>query len=108
MPKHPDPIEDYKEWTEHRYTPGYYVGGRLPPATRGLWSSKDRVWLGTIYALGGIVGIVLSIWSAQDTVSLVYAVLGLAILYLIPGILVLFVEDGLKKRRNNANTELRT
>jgi hypothetical protein len=29
-----DPIADYIEWTEHRYDPGYYLGGRLPPHLR--------------------------------------------------------------------------
>ena len=29
-----DPFADYIEWTEHRYDPGYYLGGRLPPHLR--------------------------------------------------------------------------
>ena len=29
-----DPIADYIEWAEHRYDPGYYLGGRLPPHLR--------------------------------------------------------------------------
>ncbi len=40
-PHHPrqeedDPIARYVEWTEHRYTPGYYLGGRMPPTIRAL------------------------------------------------------------------------
>jgi hypothetical protein len=29
-----DPIADYIEWTQHRYDPGYYLGGNLPPHLR--------------------------------------------------------------------------
>ena len=29
-----DPFAEYIEWTEHRYDPGYYLGGRLPPHLR--------------------------------------------------------------------------
>ncbi len=31
-----DPIGRYVEWTENRYSPGYYLGGRLPPTIRAL------------------------------------------------------------------------
>lgn len=39
MPKHnprrdDDPIATYVEWTQHRYDPGYYLGGNLPPHLR--------------------------------------------------------------------------
>jgi hypothetical protein len=29
-----DPIKGYIEWSEHRYDPGYYLGGNLPPHLR--------------------------------------------------------------------------
>ena len=28
------PFDDYVEWTQHRYDPGYYLGGNLPPHLR--------------------------------------------------------------------------
>jgi hypothetical protein len=31
-------ISRYREWTDHRYDPGYYLGGRLPPLVRALQS----------------------------------------------------------------------
>jgi hypothetical protein len=43
--KSDDPIGDYVEWTEHRYDPGYYTGGRLSPAVRAwqrLLSSREK------------------------------------------------------------------
>jgi len=32
-----DRIADYVEWTEHRYDPGHYLGGNLPPYLRKTW-----------------------------------------------------------------------
>ncbi len=29
-----EPFADYLEWIEHRYDPGYYLGGNLPPHLR--------------------------------------------------------------------------
>ena len=29
-----DPFADYIEWAAHRYDPGYYLGGNLPPHLR--------------------------------------------------------------------------
>jgi len=40
-----DPIQDYVEWTQHRYDPGYYVGGRLSPFMRNMqtmWSRREK------------------------------------------------------------------
>ena len=36
MPRNeqPDPIRQYVEWTQHRYDPGYYLGGNAPPHLR--------------------------------------------------------------------------
>lgn len=30
----PYAIAMYREWAEHRYDPGYYLGGRIPPYLR--------------------------------------------------------------------------
>jgi hypothetical protein len=32
----PDPVPEYRDWIDHRYTPGYFVGGRLSPSTKRL------------------------------------------------------------------------
>ena len=32
----PDPAPEYRDWVDHRYTPGYFVGGRLSPWVRAL------------------------------------------------------------------------
>src|SRR5262245_40312788 len=38
----PDPIAEYREWSENRYNPGYWTGGKVPPSVRRLWSTGDR------------------------------------------------------------------
>jgi hypothetical protein len=44
-----DPIAEYEEWTDHRYDPGYYTGGRMPPSVRfwqkALSRKEKRVFL---------------------------------------------------------------
>ena len=30
----PDPLREYLEWARHRYDPGHYLGGTLPPHLR--------------------------------------------------------------------------
>jgi hypothetical protein len=43
-----DPIGDYIEWSNNRYNPGYWLGGRTPPNVKNLWSPKDRRWMGAV------------------------------------------------------------
>ena len=55
MVDRPDPIADYIEWTEHRYDPGYYLGGRIPPhlrkASLGRRGRRLASWLLVIFGL---------------------------------------------------------
>lgn len=58
----PDPIGDYIEWTNHRYDPGYYLGGNIPPllrkATLGPRARRlSGIWLAirAALAIGSIV-----------------------------------------------------
>lgn len=37
-----DPIAEYEEWADHRYDPGYYTGGRLPPGVRFWQKALSR------------------------------------------------------------------
>jgi hypothetical protein len=65
--QHPDPIGDYVEWTNHRYDPGYYLGGNIPPLLRkatlgprarrlsGIWLAiKAALAMGSIAAFASI------------------------------------------------------
>ena len=33
--EHPRPIQEFTEWQEKQYLPGYWVGGRIPPFLMG-------------------------------------------------------------------------
>jgi hypothetical protein len=51
-----DPFADYIEWTEHRYDPGYYLGGRIPPhLKKSSLVPKGRRNAGILLTLFGIV-----------------------------------------------------
>jgi hypothetical protein len=52
-----DPFADYIEWTEHRYDPGYYLGGRIPPhLKKASLGPKGRRNGGILLILSGILG----------------------------------------------------
>src|SRR5262245_18440774 len=52
-----DPFADYIEWTQHRYDPGYYLGGRIPPhLKKSSLGPKGRRNAGILLTLSGIVG----------------------------------------------------
>jgi hypothetical protein len=38
----PDPAPDLTEWNQHRYDPGYYLGGKLPPLVRAYQRVAGR------------------------------------------------------------------
>jgi hypothetical protein len=61
LPEPPDPVAEYREWIEHRYTPGYYGSyGKTPPSVRNFWSKRDRKWLGTLYIAVPLIGFILA------------------------------------------------
>jgi hypothetical protein len=94
-----NPIVQYQEWAEHRYNPGRWLGGNVPPSTRNLWSGINPRWLGTVYVGGSIVGGWLAFRGARNSADLVYALLALSV-YFIPGVIML-VARGRKRRRRS-------
>jgi hypothetical protein len=57
-----DPIGDYVEWTEHRYDPGYYTGGRISPGMRvlqKLFSPREKRVLRVVIVVVAILMIAL-------------------------------------------------
>jgi len=53
-----DPIRDYIEWTNHRYDPGYYLGGNVPPILRkSSLGPKGRRLSGIALAISGIMSV---------------------------------------------------
>jgi hypothetical protein len=51
-PRQPDPFADQREWQDHRYDPGYFLGGRIHPILKG--SRPNRY--GWMLLAGGLLG----------------------------------------------------
>lgn len=99
----PDPVAEYREWTENRYNPGYWASRgnpRPPPSLKNLWSTKDRRWLGMLYIAAPLVGIILALRSGvtSDRDRWLLILLFAGIFYLAPGLIMLVSRDGTKKR----------
>jgi hypothetical protein len=81
-----DPIAEYIDWTENRYNPGYWLGGRVPPHIKqSLFTWKDRRWVGTVLLLPFVVAAVLSWrrgWPYDFDESLVMILMGIPCLIL--------------------------
>jgi hypothetical protein len=95
-----DPIGEYVEWTENRYNPGYWLGGRVPPHVKQSLTSKDRRWVGAIRLLPFVVAAVLSWrrgWPYDFDESLVMVIIGVPCLVL--GLLLLLVPSSKKKSK---------
>ena len=66
-PKHEkrDPIADYQEWSDHRYDPGYFTGGRLPPTIRAyqnILKPREKRVLLILLMIAGAVMVLGAIW----------------------------------------------
>jgi hypothetical protein len=97
-----DPIADYIEWTEHRYTPGYYLGGRIPPhLNKSRLGPKGRRNGGILLLIGGTVGGAGLIWSPGETWLRVAAAAWPALM-VFAGLVMLLSpdENGESKRRS--------
>src|SRR5262245_57736012 len=78
--KEPNPIDDYVDMMNHRYTPGYYTGGRLSPLLRkARLSPRDRRQLGVVFLLTSAV--------ATGALVVEYSKTGSFVL-IIPGVVV--------------------
>jgi hypothetical protein len=53
-PPQGDPFADLREWQDHRYDPGYFLGGRIHPILKG--SRPNRY--GWVLLIGGLFGFV--------------------------------------------------
>jgi hypothetical protein len=60
-----DPIADYTEWADHRYDPGYFTGGRLPPTVRAyqkILKPRDKRVLLIVLMIAGLVMVLGTMW----------------------------------------------
>jgi hypothetical protein len=94
-----DPIADYVEWTEHRYDPGHYLGGNLPPDLRkSSLSPKGRRYSGAMLLLGGAMGLVMTIaWASEIGGEALVMAAFYSLLSLVAGF-VMFRSAGKPKR----------
>ncbi len=90
-PPDDDPIARYREWVDNRYNPGYWVG-RVPPAVRNLWSTKDRRVLGSLYVGACAIGYGIIVLKAPGPDAAILASVALVPI-LIPGLIMLFARD---------------
>ncbi len=49
-------IEEIKEWQDHQYIPGYWLGGKIPK-----YEFRNTTKLGILYLIIGFVGLILNI-----------------------------------------------
>ncbi len=74
-----DPFADYVEWTRHRYDPGHYLGGTLPPHLRksslGRKGRRNAGVLLMIMAVLAFGGFLAAAQSGSDRMLLVVAAL---------------------------------
>lgn len=89
-----NPIERYREWTEHRYDQGHWLGGNVDPITRSMWSvaPTQRRLIGGVIVAFALFG-VYEAWTVEgkDLPQFVYMMLGLGILSF-PGFVMLFAR----------------
>ena len=93
-----DPLAQYTEWAANRYNPGHWVGGKVPPDVKNLWSPKDRRRLGSLYVGTCAIGLALGLKYAESTDDLVLLVV-LLLPTLVPGLIMLFACDPQRTRR---------
>jgi hypothetical protein len=67
-----DPFGTYREWADHRYDPGHYLGGTLAPHLRkSELGRRARRYSGALLILGGFAGMLMLVpaWQARGAVG---------------------------------------
>ena len=96
----PDPIADYREWTEHSHDITYWASqGKTPPTVKNLWSTRDRKWLGAIYVSAPLIGVIDGWLRGLAFDEWLLFALGSGV-YLALGLIMLLARDGRRKRRS--------
>jgi len=91
--KQDDPLDEFREWQDHQFVPGYYLGGRVPPFLKGKVPNRfGYALLGTgILSIVGTVATLLSPRYQQTGVDWYFLFFGISIgvLQLIAGVKLL-------------------
>ena len=65
-----EPFAEYIEWTEHRYDPGYYLGGRIPPYLRRASLGRSaRLRASFLLLVFGLMFAVPALWGTTRQVG---------------------------------------
>ena len=95
-----DPIDNYIEWARHRYDPGHYLGGTIPPHLRkSSLGPRARRLSGMMLVFSGVAGFLLVPVFAIDAVSQVPDVISYLTLAVAGGVSLLTIAAGVSMLR---------
>ncbi|MDD5543792.1 MAG: DUF308 domain-containing protein [Acidobacteriia bacterium] len=91
-----DPFEDWREWLDHRYDPGYFLGGRIHP----MFRVKRPSPFGWIFLVFGAFSLASSIVALREISYLAIPSVAMSFLWILAGSAMLTEE----KRRSRDET----
>jgi len=97
----PDPAPDYTEWIEHRYDPGYYTGGRIPPYLKRKPGGPGSP-IGWVFIVGAAIALVIVVAEIRqnrgiESILNTIFVAAVVLLQLLAGIKLLGGDRGPKR-----------
>lgn len=92
-----DPLGKYREWLDHRYDPGYFLGGRIHPLLTARRPNQYG-WILVAFGIANLIGIGRSLASPAAVESWTF-IGGL------PGLLFLWVGLRLLRRPHQEDAE---
>lgn len=95
-----DPIGNYVEWARHRYDPGHYLGGTIPPHLRkSSLGPRARRLSGMMLVFSGVGGFLLVPVFGFDAGSRVPDVISYLTLAIAGGVSLLTIAAGVSMLR---------
>jgi hypothetical protein len=96
----PDLAPEYTEWIKHRYDPGYYLGGRIPPYFKRRRNGNSWGWVligGAVIAFVLLIGENRQTAGPEKTLSMMLASASV-LLQLVAGIKLIQADPTIKRR----------
>jgi hypothetical protein len=101
-----DSINEWREWVDHQYVPGYYAGGRIPPISR---LSRRPSYLGYTLVATGSLFLMMILLAGPGTGAglwLWFGVgIGFSLLQILAGLRLARGAPGRKRRRDSDKRE---
>jgi protein-S-isoprenylcysteine O-methyltransferase Ste14 len=84
-------VEEWRDWEEHQYLPGYYTGGRVPgwylrPWTKGF--AAIQIAVASVFGLGLIAALAASAYGGSFQLPIVVVAVVATVVVLAAGCLV--------------------